>query len=298
MKRLLTLILAVCGFAAAQCAELVPAKTGKVAFEPSEKAYLLKNLSDDMLSWHFDTGRYYLRYDWDKPAVVYSLSMADGQKLAPGRELMVVQPQGRSKGKVKTNYALRVVRINPKVKPAAILTPGEWIACFETINITHDSVDNRSATTGKMPGWGKAFKGLWHSTGIYDIIRQTRSDFKNTWTLGLGRVLIRLQLQHFGDPPPGINEDQNAIHPRFRLMFPKGVNFFIGERNPACGWDWGGSDQFGIAFVDHIQFQGKVIQMPPKVLDSPLGGITLSTFINGFLHLEGSDRFIWLVHQL
>ena len=192
MKRLLTLILAVCGFAAAQCAELVPAKTGKVAFEPSEKAYLLKNLSDDMLSWHFDTGRYYLRYDWDKPAVVYSLSMADGQKLAPGRELMVVQPQGRSKGKVKTNYALRVVRINPKVKPAAILTPGEWIACFETINITHDSVDNRSATTGKMPGWGKAFKGLWHSTGIYDIIRQTRSDFKNTWTLGLGRVLMML----------------------------------------------------------------------------------------------------------
>ena len=191
MKRLLTLILAVCGFAAAQCAEPAPAKAGRPAFAPSDRAVRLNNLSDDMLGWYWD-GRFHLRYEWDKPAVVYSLSMADGQKLAPGRELMVLQPQGRSKGKVKTNGALRVVRINPKVKPAAILTPGEWIACFEVIAITHDSVDNRSAATGKMPGWGEAFKGLWHSTGIYDIIRQTRSDFKNTWTLGLGRVLMML----------------------------------------------------------------------------------------------------------
>ena len=59
--------------------------------------------SDELLSWHRDAqGRFYLRYDWDKPAVVYSLSMADGQKLAPGRELMVIQPEGRSKGKIKT----------------------------------------------------------------------------------------------------------------------------------------------------------------------------------------------------
>jgi len=167
------------------------AKAAKPA-SGSVTPFRLKNLSDDMLGMYFDNGKYYLRYEWDKPAVVYSLSMADGQKLAPGRELMIIQPEGRSKGKIKTNAALRVAEINPKIKPAAIIEKGESIACFEIIFITHDSVDNRSAATGNMPSWGEAFKNLWHSTGIYDIIRQSRSDFKNTWTLGLGRVLMML----------------------------------------------------------------------------------------------------------
>ena len=201
MKKLLTLLIAVCA-AAAWCDVKVPpepqviqsAKPVKPAYEP-EHPIVAEDLSDDMLSMHHAdlvSGKLYLRYDWDKPAVVYSLSMADGQKLAPGRELMVIQPQGRSKGKIKTNIALRVAKINPAIKPAAILKKGEWIACFDFIVFTHDSVDNKSAATGKMPGWGKAFKGLWHSTGIYDIIRQSRSDFKKTWTLGLGRVLMML----------------------------------------------------------------------------------------------------------
>ena len=201
MKKLLTLILAVCGVSAAWCDVKVPpepqvlrpVKAAKPACEPSGRAIRLDALSDDMLRLYVEPpNKFYLRYAWDKPAVVYSLSMADGQKLAPGRELMVIQPEGRSKGKIKANIALRVAKINPKVKPAAILKKGEWIACFEVIVFTHDSVDNKSAATGKMPGWGKAFKGLWHSTGIYDIIRQSRSDFKKTWTLGLGRVLMML----------------------------------------------------------------------------------------------------------
>ena len=202
MKKHLLLTFALLGLAGALYAAdpvvppepqvLLPAKAAKPAFAPSDRAMRLNNLSDDMLSWYWDpeTGRSYLRYDWDKPAVVYSLSMAEGQKLAPGRELMVIQPKGRSKGKIKTNQSLRTAKINPAVKPAAILKKGEWIACFETIAVTHDSVDNNSAATGKMPGWGEALEGLWHSTGIYDIIRQSRSDFRNTWTLGLGRVLM------------------------------------------------------------------------------------------------------------
>ena len=202
MKKLLTLILAVCGCTAAWCDVKVPpepqvikpAQAVKPVYEPNNPL-VAEDLSDDMLRVYHDdlrSGKLYLRYAWDKPAVVYSLSMADGQKLAPGRELMVIQPEGRSKGKIKTNIALRVAKINPAIKPAAILKKGEWIACFDFIVFTHDSVDNKSAATGKMPGWGKAFRGLWHSTGIYDIIRQSRSDFKKTWTLGLGRVLMML----------------------------------------------------------------------------------------------------------
>jgi len=43
-----------------------------------------------------------------------------------------------------------------------------------------------------MPGWGEAFTGLWQSTGIYDIIRQSGANFKTTWLLGLGRVVMMI----------------------------------------------------------------------------------------------------------
>lgn len=33
-------------------------------------------------------------------------------------------------------------------------------------------------------------KGLWQSTGIYDLINQSSTDFSSTWILGLGRVLM------------------------------------------------------------------------------------------------------------
>ncbi len=154
----------------------------------------IDNLSDELFGWYRDPSgeRFYLVYDWNRPGVIYSLSTANGQTLAPGREIMVVQPGGRSKGKAKCYASMRVVKLNPETIPAATLVKGFVIGCFEPLAIAHDSVDNAAAGSGKMPGWGEALTGLWHSTGIYDIIRQSSSDFKNTWTLGLGRVLMML----------------------------------------------------------------------------------------------------------
>ena len=151
-------------------------------------------LSDELFGWYTDaaTGRFFLVYEWSKPGIIYSMSVADKQKLAPGRELMVVQPQGRSKGKVKSHHPMRAVRINPAAVPAATLVGGFVIASFEPVAVAHDSVDNTAKNIGRMPGWGEAFKGLWQSTGICDIIRQSSSDFRNTWTLGVGRVLMML----------------------------------------------------------------------------------------------------------
>ena len=40
--------------------------------------------------------------------------------------------------------------------------------------------------------WAESFIDLGKSTGIYDIIRQSKEDFSNTWYLGLGRVLMTL----------------------------------------------------------------------------------------------------------
>ena len=146
---------------------------------------------DDLFQWFAaPDGRKYLVYAWEKPAVVFSLTMAAKQKVLPGREALVVAPQGRSKGKLKITESLKVEKLNPALEASAILTKGMVLGCFLPVDIVHDSVDNNTPEGGAMPGWGEAFQGLWKSTGIYDLWHQTTSDFRKTWILGLGRVLM------------------------------------------------------------------------------------------------------------
>ncbi|MBQ7403531.1 MAG: sodium ion-translocating decarboxylase subunit beta [Lentisphaeria bacterium] len=65
------------------------------------------------------------------------------------------------------------------------------LAYFAPEILSHDSVKEGGSakTLGPMKDllWG-----LWESTGLYDVIAQTRADFGNTWLLGLGRVLMML----------------------------------------------------------------------------------------------------------
>ncbi len=154
-------------------------------------AVLEKELSDNVFAWYKDVdGRKYLQYVWSKPAVVYSLTMAAKQKLLPGREILVVNPEGRSKGKVKLTDAMNVESLNPKLMAAATLESGMVLGCFLPTEIVHDSVNAGEGAGGALPGWGAAFVGLWQSTGIYDLYRQTTADFSQTWILGLGRLLM------------------------------------------------------------------------------------------------------------
>jgi len=54
-------------------------------------------------------------------------------------------------------------------------------------------VSNETGKANKLAtSWGDSFKGLWRSTGIYDICRQSSADFRSTWILGLGRVFMIL----------------------------------------------------------------------------------------------------------
>ena len=139
--------------------------------------------------------------------------MAKGQHLLPGREVLVVNPEGRSKGKVKMTVAMRPVRLSSIVRPAETLTVdpvnstllaennpltgtgelrGTLIGEFLAEVLAHDSVNAAEAGQLTLPGWGESLRGLWESTGLYDIIRQSGSDFRNTWLLGVGRVLMIL----------------------------------------------------------------------------------------------------------
>ena len=148
--------------------------------------------SDELFGWYVqpETGMRYLVYEWTKPAVVNSLNIANNQKVTPGRQMMIIVPEGRSKGKVKIDLSARVVMLNDEIYPSSAIAPGTVIGQFQPIEIAHDSVNNATATGEDLPEWGDAIKGLWQSTGIYDIIDQSSSDFGSTWTLGLGRVLM------------------------------------------------------------------------------------------------------------
>ena len=68
--------------------------------------------SDALFGWYVQpsTGMRYLVYEWPKPGIVNSLTIAANQKVTPGREMMVVVPEGRSKGKVKIDISAKIGR--------------------------------------------------------------------------------------------------------------------------------------------------------------------------------------------
>ena len=150
--------------------------------------------TDALFASYIDSkGIRYIVYNWEKPATVYSQYLAPKGKLHPGTEMMVVKPAGRSKGYVKCDGSYIVESINPNLEPSATLCKGMVIAKLKPVAFSHDSMDNAAGkATSLKGGWGETLKGLWESTGIYDIIRQSTADFPNTWTLGLGRVIMTL----------------------------------------------------------------------------------------------------------
>lgn len=80
------------------------AKASGLVLPPTAK--LDKVASDELFGWYEDVdGAKYLVYIWEKPATVYSLNIAEKQKLLPGRESMTILPGGRSKGKLKITDA-------------------------------------------------------------------------------------------------------------------------------------------------------------------------------------------------
>ena len=165
------------------------AKASGLVLTPSAK--LNKVASDELFAWYEDVdGSRYLVYIWEKPATVYSLNIAEKQKLLPGREAMTILPGGRSKGKLKITDAVKVVKLNPGLANAATLEQGMVLGCFLPTEIVHDSQNNATVESGTLPGWGEGLRGLWQSTGIYDLINQTTSNFSQTWILGLGRLLM------------------------------------------------------------------------------------------------------------
>ena len=136
-----------------------------------------------------DYGKLYLVYKWDKEMTVYSKTFATGALLSEGSEILVVKPDGRTKGKVFIAKPMVCMQIMDDLDAASTVLPGAVIASFAPAAFYHDSVIEGSSAK-RLPGWGAALKGLWESTGIYDIYRQTTANFSKTWMLGLGHVIM------------------------------------------------------------------------------------------------------------
>ena len=118
-------------------------------------------------------------------AKVYSCSFAKGDKLYGGREIMIVNPVGRSKGKVKLPAAMKAEALRDGLKAAAVLEAGDVIGEFMPAMLFHDSLLQGSKAEN-LPTISECFSGLWESTGVYDLIRQNNTD----WVLGLRKILM------------------------------------------------------------------------------------------------------------
>ena len=121
--------------------------------------------------------------------LVYSVSFAKGKDLHDGREILIVKPINRSKGKVILARSMAVENVKDGLLVASSLETGDVVAEFLPSILYNESVREGSQAKS-LPGFGSAINNLWHSTGIYDIYRQTTSDFGKTWILGLGRLLM------------------------------------------------------------------------------------------------------------
>ena len=159
--------------------------------KPTIKGEKIAASSDELFSWREDKdGNRLLYYVWGKPATVYTVTMQEKKEVAAGRELIMLLPQDRSKGKLKADIAMIPTKLNKNLKDAAIIEPETWLGTFKVLEITHNSVADSKKAGNKLPGWGETFRKLGRSTGVFDLARQTKSDFRNTWTLGLGRILM------------------------------------------------------------------------------------------------------------
>ena len=121
--------------------------------------------------------------------LVYSVSFAKGKDLHDGREILIVKPVNRSKGKVILARSMAVEEVRDGLLVASSLETGDVVAEFQPMMNYNESV-REGGQAKSLPGFGTAIGNLWHSTGIYDIYRQTTTDFSHTWILGLGRLLM------------------------------------------------------------------------------------------------------------
>ncbi len=133
-------------------------------------------------------------YNWDAPAIIYSTDMQKGKDVLPGRELLILDfiktenVLPRSKAHLYIGESMKVLKVN--VTPSQTVTKGQSLVLMEPSALIHDSVVKNTKKREGLGSIGSMLTNLFKSTGMYDVYHQTTADFANTWSLGLGRVIM------------------------------------------------------------------------------------------------------------
>ncbi|MFA6928960.1 MAG: sodium ion-translocating decarboxylase subunit beta [Lentisphaeria bacterium] len=137
-----------------------------------------------------------VRYVWPNPAVIYHVTVRQGQDVYPGRPMLVLKITNtyskdangnpiptRSKPEVKSGISGRIVELGEKFSLGQTILQGELLFKIHPQVIAHDSV---TPSVPKEFKFTAMLKGLWHSTGICNFIEMSRLE----WTLGVGRIIM------------------------------------------------------------------------------------------------------------
>ncbi|MCF7792253.1 MAG: sodium ion-translocating decarboxylase subunit beta [Victivallales bacterium] len=138
-----------------------------------------------------------LIYNYNKPAIIYSIYVSEGKKLNPGEKVLILSIPGRSKAEVKIGFSAEVTKLGTVNKAplaaAETIEKGQLILRVKQLNFFHNSIsEDNKADILKLPTWGNMTKQFWHSTGIYDLFRQSSENFAKTWNLGIGKIIMIL----------------------------------------------------------------------------------------------------------
>jgi len=131
-----------------------------------------------------------VHYVWGDPAVVYEVGAETGKTVYAGRRLCILRikakalpPRSKAHVQAGATFTALDVRIAPgevihadREAPIMILMPRL---------LSHDST---GPDAGEGLHIGRLFRRLWQSTGLYDMIARTGTD----WSIGLGRLVMML----------------------------------------------------------------------------------------------------------
>ncbi|MFO7534978.1 MAG: sodium ion-translocating decarboxylase subunit beta [Kiritimatiellia bacterium] len=123
-------------------------------------------------------------YVWHKPAIVYELSLEKDQVVYPRRSMAILEIPERSKATIRAGDTYTILAL--EIRQGQILQPGDRLFVMRKDILAHDSVPMATKQVRLPDDWGKLFRDMWASTGIYDLIAKTSSD----WRLGFGRLVM------------------------------------------------------------------------------------------------------------
>jgi len=141
-----------------------------------------------------------LRYVWPTDAVVYQVTVAEGDVVRPGRLLFTLKikpdPEGklpnRSKAHYKAGLTYRVEKVaiatgdklhGYKGKANGVGPEPPLLLKLRPMPAYHDSTTPGTSPPLKL---SVLLSNLWHSTGIYELIDLGGKE----WTLGFGRLIM------------------------------------------------------------------------------------------------------------